>query len=510
MQRDDIPSLAKYFSDWSDDLNELRQNQLMDEMEFTNFAYERGIDAAHVAWHSLNAYYEQGVLTEDGLHWSDKRGIHPFRFYLLLQFLKECRREVILLPDISKTYVDELAQRLETKSPKGKDVEQKLRTANNIIDLAILLEPIYWADITGWEMFQDDTTPLDNYRLKVCDLIKTLDPQKWEAVHRELRGHAAKIDRNDELYLLLRLSSWDKRYKLQGRISAALWLRHIAEFIRRAFEEIHAVEWQEEDRFYGYWHPGNRETHFGFERPLDNGNIAISYIAWNFGLYTSSSVRWYVEGWTEYYAIRHILPIPEVYGIELINLKGNIASEKASVAMKVTDSLEEDKRQRRFSMISFDMDDKQNVKFFRDRVERDQVVGFITANQPDFEFANFALAELVEIAAHLDDQNGLDGNVVRNADWSEVKSGKSFEHGYMKIPTGRRELKGEAWGKALAEYAKEKPFRSDNQLERPFITEIRASLQCRIANYDSQKDALRFDPITFKQIPRPPISDIPS
>jgi hypothetical protein len=33
----------------------------------------------------------------------------------------------------------------------------------------------------------------------------------------------------------------------------ALWIRHIAEMIRLAFEEQYEVKWDEEDWAYGHW-----------------------------------------------------------------------------------------------------------------------------------------------------------------------------------------------------------------------------------------------------------------
>ena len=101
---------------------------------------------------------------------------------------------------------------------------------------------------------------------------------------------------------------------------------------------------------------------FGSERPLDDALQSKPYLAWEYGLFTGSVVRWYVEGETEYYAILSILPEPSKVGLELVNLRGNIASGRDNAALKLQDWLIEDKALRRFSMISFDFDVAANVE----------------------------------------------------------------------------------------------------------------------------------------------------
>lgn len=133
------------------------------------------------------------------------------------------------------------------------------------------------------------------------------------------------MDKNSELYVLLRVGKWDIRKELAGKIGGALWIRHLAEVIRLAFEEVHATKWPEEDQRFGHWLAGGRRRFFGSERPLDDATRSKPYIAHRFGLFTGSSVRWYVEGHTEYGAISELLPEASAFGIELVNLGGRIA-----------------------------------------------------------------------------------------------------------------------------------------------------------------------------------------
>jgi hypothetical protein len=152
-------------------------------------------------------------------------------------------------------------------------------------------------------------------------------------------------------------------------------------------------------------------------------------------------------------------------------------------------------------MITIDADVISNVKKVRRQVEQNRIVGVITLNRPDFEFANFAIGELVEIAARLDEAKGYSGYPVREAIWTGIKSGKSFEKKYLTVSARKPpSLKGQEWGEALATYAIEKQKRSDDGKERPLWREIHTAIQAQIANYDYQKSHIGFNRDTFDLI----------
>lgn len=259
------------------------------------------------------------------------------------------------------------------------------------------------------------------------------------------------IDDNSDLYLFLRVAAWDERKRLKGPVSCALWIRHMAEVIRRAFEEVHNQRWPEEDEAFGDWPTGAREIAFGSERPLDDVLAAKPYLAHTFGLFTGSALRWYVGGDTEYFAVLEMSADISRFGVELVNLKGGIASGTANTPLRLEALLKEDRSLRRFSMLSLDRDVPANAKFVRRQVEQDNVVGLITIHDPDFEFANFSVAELAEIAAGIDETCGYPGDPVRNADWTGIGSGEAFEQRYRQVSARKPgALKGEQWGRALA------------------------------------------------------------
>ena len=473
MNQNRISDFHQYLEEWSQDLELLRQNWLLNESAFINFARDRGLTVRGVVTGDLGDFHKRGWLTSDGTDYNDGPLFHPFRIYPLQSLLRD----------------DQMGEVVQRRS--------------QATDLAILLEPIYWPRITGQYSFHgisesDYEAQLDQYRRKALHLVSTLDPLLWREIHKCLRIDAAQMDENSELYLLLRLATWNRREQLKGHISGALWIRHIAEVIRRAFEEVHTERWPEEDQAFGERRPGVRERAFGSERPLDDELLSKPYLAWEYGLFTGSVVRWYVEGETEYYAILQVLPKPPKSGIELVNLRGVLKTGGDNIALKLQDWLMEDRKLRRFSMISFDSDEKANIKAIQRQVEQQHVVGFIAAHEPDFEFANFAILELVEVAARIDEADGYAGDAVRKADWTSIRCGKKFEERYKTISERKRGLKGEKWGRALAKYASEYPNRSDNGNERPFWHQIGAALRCGIASYDVQKERFRFNPNTFE------------
>ena len=506
MDNDPVPDIRQYVDEWAQDLEVLRQNRLLDEGTFITFARDRGIAISGVVTGDPGTFHQRGWLASDGL---DHRGgplFHPFRLYSLYGILKTCELRIppliLLERDSILGYIERLSSGLQSL-----DLGEGAQEHNRIADLAVLLEPLYWPRITDHLFYPIEMSESDfkwrrgQYHQQVAQLVATLDPTCWRRRHESLRREAARVDNNGKLYLLLRLANWPERERLRGRTALALWMRHIAEVIRRAFEEVYAEPWPEEDEAFGWWPEGARARPFGSERPLDDALHSKPYLAWEYGLFTGSSVRWYVEGDTEYHAVRHMIPEPSEIGIELMNLQGVIGAERDNIALKLNDWLQEDKKFRRFSMISFDSDVRATVRVIRRQVVQKNIVGYIAAHQPDFECANFTVQELAEVAARIDEAHGSSGDAVRNGDWTGIANGRTFEQRYKEISARQpRALKGEEWGKALAKYAAEHPNRSDNGSERPFVREIRAALLGRIANYDLHKERFAFDLETFELI----------
>jgi hypothetical protein len=471
----------------------LRQNVLLPERGFIQFCRRCGIPVSGLLDGDPGDFFKHGWLEADGINHDGGPLFHPFRIYPLYRIL-----QLEIAGGTSSTPA--------ARAFNEETIARKSAAWNTITDLADVLEPIYWPRIRGTLTFTGDEqshrTRLDSYRAKTVPFVQVLDAKEWATVHESLRQEASRLDGNSEIYVLLRLSTWKARSKMTGRICGALWLRHMAEVIRRAFEEAHRVQWLEEDRAFGHWRPNGRQRAFGSERPYDDEFHSRPYIAYRFGLFTGSAVRWYMEGDTEFYAVDQILPQWHKVGIELLNLKGSIAESKANAAVRLADMLAQDRLLRRFSIISFDMDVKANEKAIRQLVNANQIVGSIAANRPDFEFANFSAAELAEVAARIDEAHGFSGAPLRGADWTAIKTAGDFERRYAQLSERKAgSLKGEEWGRALATYATENLRRPDGA-DRPLWNEISAAVHCWNSNYDYEVNHYRLDPTTFSRVAR--------
>jgi hypothetical protein len=509
-----IAEVRQLLTSLSDDIDKLRQTRLLSAKDFVTFAESRGMPAFNVLSEGPLDFRKRGWLAPDGSDFEGRPLFHPFRLYPVHMVLRSCPRVRISPTDwLRSERVAEITEVIQKSLPSFEELDKLATQSNEVAELAVLLEPIYWPRITSQVSRRPELAEAEHealrraYQAKVLEILRDMDAQQWRSCHEDLRLVADDLDRNGPLYVLLRLSRWDQRARLTGTTSGALWLRHIAEVVRRGFEEARGEKWLEEDWGYGTWNPMGRRLTLGSERPLDDESQARFYVALNFGL-SGARVRWYVEGKTEYYAVLEVLKDPSTLGIELVDLRGNFETGKGNIALKFSDALTEDRKLKRFSFISFDLDVEANVKTVRRQVEQGNVVGYIAAHAPDFEFANFTLDELVEIAARLDEDAGSSGEPIRRADWSGVGTARAFAERYSEVSArGPATLKHEKWGRALAAYATANPVRPGGTEERPFVLQMRAALTSRLVHYDLHNETYTFDPNTFVPIPRP--ADVP-
>ncbi|MGA4494097.1 hypothetical protein [Vreelandella venusta] len=494
------------YVEWKDLLLPISQNNLHDEGQFIRFLKGRGLPVFGVVTGDPSLFVEKGWLEPDN-YMSDNIMFHPFRLYSVYRLLEMCKLRIAPTSSVNRGNFRAFLNKVSDHVLSISEISDSSKVLKEIVDLAIILEPVYWPVVTNRErysfyMSQENYDALiEQHRSRVKDLILNLDIDKWKEVHARLRRDAASLDDNGDVYLLLRLAPWQKRERLKGQLSAALWVRHIAEVIRLGFEETCNVKWPEEDEAYGQWFSGAREYIYGSSRPLDNELYTRPHVAFEFGLHTGSTIRWYLEGETEYYAALTALPKASAGGVELVNLKGAVGNERANAALRLADGIEKDRDVRRFSFISFDVDVPANVRAIKRRVKEGSIVGFVNANDPDFEFGNFTLHELIEIAASLDDSEGLDGDRIRLGEWAGVSSGREFEERYKVFSLRKASgLKGEQWGSALGLYMIENPCFPESEKLRPFFETINAVVRARTVKYEYQRDNSTIDPLTFKLI----------
>jgi len=136
----------KYLKRWSKDLELLRQNELLDESAFISFARDRGLILTGIVKGEPSQLHAHGRLLADGKLGSTLL-FHPFRFYVLHHALSDARH---LWP-------------------------ASIREWNETAELAILLEPIYWPEITGHLKYEpgDHELHMTRYKRKLLRLPAT-------------------------------------------------------------------------------------------------------------------------------------------------------------------------------------------------------------------------------------------------------------------------------------------------------------------------------------------------
>lgn len=194
-----------------------------------------------------------------------------------------------------------------------------------------------------------------------------------------------------------------------------------------------------------------RESWFGTDRPLDYPSFYKQRTLQRMGLDPSIRVNWYVEGSTELGYLQSALGSPRDCQVQILNRKGHFAGKTVE---RIFEEVQADLEAERFTFISIDDDVKENVESVRRLVDNNLVVGFISVSKPDFEFANFDLAELIEAAIIFDGTDPKDpidsSSLLENADWSEVLNGGSFSDHYVRLHRQTRRCpKGYRWGATL-------------------------------------------------------------
>ena len=485
-------------------LSEITQNKLLTEPQMRKFIHDCSINVSGGLPGDLSRFKKLNWINSDELPEQHRILFHPFRLLPIYVAIEQCSLRITPTSTIDRDNFFNFLKQYMDAHPSLEVIKGKVNKYDLISSLAIILEPLYWPEITSKKSFSIfyDEAKFDNivnsYQKDVHKLLEKLDVEYWSKVHEGLRYTAAELDGNENLYILLRLSPWEKRKKLKSHIAAALWIRHIAEVIRLGFQSIHGVEWPEEDIAFGQWTKEARERAYGSIVPIKDSAKSKPHLAFEFGLHTGSIVRWYLEGETEYFAANHMLPGASNVGIELINLKGAVGNEKGNAALRLSDNLKQDRKLRRLSFITFDTDVRPVVKAINQQLSNKGIVGYVNANSPDFEFGNFTLTELIEVVCQLESENDNDVSRIKEEDWSEVKTGKAFEAKYKSFPyVSNNVLKGPKWGVALAKYMLEKPYIAETQTIRPFYETFRNSLIALRVKYEYQEQYFRIEPNTF-------------
>jgi hypothetical protein len=226
MDKCKIPDLNEYHRKWAEELNRLRQVPLQGEASFIDFAKSHGIAVAGVTTGDPMDFHKKGWLLSDGIDSEGEPLFHTFRVYPLYKILNACDLRIAPSSTLLRERMVSFVEQVLTSLPSIDEIGDGARCWNRIVDLAILLEPIYWPRITGWTRGyvgeKNGKLAVEQHRKEVLRIVTTLDPSPWREVHEQLRFDAEWLDGNGELYLLLRAGNWSQRERLKGSIAGAL------------------------------------------------------------------------------------------------------------------------------------------------------------------------------------------------------------------------------------------------------------------------------------------------
>lgn len=532
--------LYPVLGEYQDRLELFSQVDLLSEGEFVHWAKQRSVPVFGTAFGTnVETFWRQGWLRVDGakivrqgrqrfladpieaLDYGHplntkiravgaKRGydfrLHPFRIYPLLRILNtmgwSMSRSSVLYPKGFLEHATRHVQRVRTQV-RSTAFMKLIDDWNGVADLAILLEPLYWPQITRQtkrKPFESDdlgnfeSQDYQSYRESILKLVLSIPKAMLAGAHADLRYEANQIDGNQELYLILRASNWRRRERLKSHIGCALWLRHMAEVIRLAFDEIYEDRLVHEDEAGSQWVKGARTWSYGSEYPLDDPQEMVRRVLPRYGIASSPRVRFYVEGDTEEGALEEGLQGALGYGVEIVNFKSKGWDDWLLL------QLQKDVEARRLSMVMLDGDRKDHVDSIRRRVVEKRIVGMVFVHKPDIELGNFSVEQLVRATEEYEWELSLVGLPPLDATlFSGVKSGKEFDvlYGHLRQARG---LKGTTWGRSMMRiaYADRK---SDMDESNGLIYAVACALRGVTTDYAASEKMYRIDPLTLKTVP---------
>jgi hypothetical protein len=150
--------------------------------------------------------------------------------------------------------------------------------------------------------------------------------------------------------------------------------------------------------------------------------------------------------------------------------------------------------------------ERHNTRLVKKAATDDQMFGQFYEAKPDFEFDNFEMPELAQIAKEMALQNGAPKDIMTELTNSLARATKSKKF-MEQLPGSAKPYvnKSEKWGELLMEYAAEKPEFSNGQ-RRPIIQAIQDALlildPTRNINYRWHWRKFRTDPQTGKIVER--------
>lgn len=434
---------------------------------------------------------------------------HPYRLFILDQLVRVTDTNIGPLQTLWSIegyhgLICKLGERF-AKWSSSPDFLNLLGKWNSITDLAVFTEPGYIQRISGrftYPAFIDEKTArkeVGEHRTEVKSVCGGIGLEKVEEYRDSILMECARLDDNRNIRVLLRLGKSDLREKLKGPLGRAMLFSEMAELLRRAAEDVFGTELPEEDEWsFGRQAAVLKKRFYGNARLIDSNETVKNEYLRQFRLDFGPRLRWYVEGDTEFGAIRSVFAGPS--HVEVINLRGRVV-EKNIIGFR--DSLRNDLEAGVFSLVSIDGDRSDYVRAVAKAAEADEICGQFFVSKPDFEFANFELDELEEVLWEI--------AIEKKAEQKErsrlhkglagVTDSKSLEKAARKSLPKRlgHFKKDQEWGVKLMDYAWRLPETSDGK-ERPIITAVMLAIRAKDYNYKRTRDRFRVNPATGELI----------
>lgn len=275
----------------------------------------------------------------------------------------------------------------------------------------------------------------------------------------------------------------------------------MAEMLRRGSEDVFARDLPEEDDLrFGPFASKLKLENYGAERILDGDARVEARWLQSFRLGTGVRLRWYVEGYTEFHALKSFFG--SCLAIDLVNLRGQIVARGNKLAFR--DNLRSDINSMIFSFISFDDDVSDNLRVVRKAAEDDEICGRFFVAEQDFEFDNFTVPELASILWEQARNNGQTIDITRqqlaNAVHNATTASEVFSAARRLSNCFYGVDKGESWGRALMEYAVENPHKSlsgsNLEVKRPILEAIGFAIRTSQLEYQPSRANTVVNPAT--------------
>jgi hypothetical protein len=406
------------------------------------------------------------------------------------------RKQILLYPEGYKNLINNFIETFQ-KRTSGAEFISRVRQWNEIASLVVAAEPFTFSRIFGVynipyqyheENRQEEFHSIVQQQFsEYKETAESIGLEKIREVISDLCIDAQRLEPNKEIHRLIRLT--ERRYRLErvkGSLGGAVYLLTAAEMLRRSAEMVFETELPEEDQLgFGFGMEGVKRSRYGTHRLLESFDAKTRFIR-DLGLDYTVRLRWYVEGNTELGAIQSVLGNERE--IDIINLKGSVVAKQGK-GLSFRENLLNDMQRSVYSWVSLDEDAEDNKRALIKAIEDKEMFGRFFLADPDFEFGNFALNELVEILWKIAVENGAQEDERQSLVEKTIgaSNGKElFRLAKQAVPALLTVNKGREWGERLMEFAGHNPTilaYDGNRKTRPILEAIRSALHALQCDY---------------------------